>query len=114
MKRSKYNAVKTKVDGIVFDSIKEAARYKELRLLEKAGEIKELELQPKFQLQEAFTLDGKRHREILYIADFMYKDKGGVTVVEDVKGYKTDVYALKKKLFLKQFCFSEHIKFIES
>lgn len=115
MKRySKYNARKVLVDGHTFDSTKEAVRYQELKFLEKAGEIKELELQPKFVLQDDFICGGKGYREICYIADFMYTDKDGQKVVEDVKGYKTDVYALKKKLFLKKYCLNGRIKFIES
>ena len=95
----KYNAKKTVVDGITFDSKKEAARYVELKVMEKAGEITHLELQPKFQLQAKYKNgDGKRVREVSYIADFQYKQDGKV-IVEDVKGVKTEVYKLKKKMF---------------
>ncbi|MGO3751192.1 MAG: DUF1064 domain-containing protein [Peptoniphilaceae bacterium] len=97
---SKYKAKKTKVDGITFDSRKEANRYKELKLLERAGVIKSLELQPKFLLQEEYIKDGKTIKEITYKADFMYYDgEKNKVVIEDVKGFKTDVYRLKKKLF---------------
>lgn len=113
MSRTKYNAVKTEVDGIVFDSKKEATRYKELVLLQKAGEIKRLILQPKFVLQEGFSVDGKRYREISYVADFMYTDKDGTKVIEDTKGFRTDVYAIKKKLFLKKYCM-DGTRFVES
>lgn len=113
MRYSKFNAVKTEVDGIIFDSKKEATRYKELVLLQKAGEIKRLILQPKFVLQEGFSVGGKRYREISYVADFMYIDKDGSRVVEDTKGFRTDVYAIKKKLFLKKYCL-DGTKFIES
>lgn len=100
---TKYNAKKTAVNGITFDSKKEARRYKELRLMERAGEITDLELQPRFRLQEGFTDgSGKRQRPIDYIADFMYTEKG-IRVVEDVKGKKTQVYGIKKKLFLKRY-----------
>lgn len=111
--RSKYKAKKTLVDGIVFDSKKEAARYQELKLLEKAGVIKDLSLQPNFLLQDKFKYQGKTHRKIEYIADFQYyiiKDKKWV--IEDVKGFKTDVYKLKKKLFLKKY--GEDYDFVES
>lgn len=111
--RSKYKDKKTLVDGIVFDSKKEAARYQELKLLEKAGIIKDLSLQPNFLLQDKFKYRGKTHRKIEYIADFQYyvvKDKKWV--VEDVKGYQTDVYRIKKKLFLKRY--GEEVDFIES
>ena len=112
MARSKYRAKKTEVDGILFDSKKEASRYNELKLLERAGVIKDLALQPNFLLQEGFKCQGT-HRKIEYIADFMYFDEEKKeTVVEDVKGFKTDVYKLKKKLFLKRY--GDKYKFIES
>lgn len=104
MRRSKFNAIKTIVDGIRFDSRKEAKRYQELKLLERAGEIERLELQPRFLLQDKFTLDGKTHRKIEYVADFKYwviKEKRWI--VEDVKGVKTQVYKLKKKIFLNKY-----------
>lgn len=101
-KKSKYRAIKTKVDGISFDSKKEARRYKELKILEKADEIKSLELQPRFLLQEKFKYNGKTIRKIEYIADFRYIDEKGNTIVEDVKGMKTEVYKIKKKIFLKK------------
>lgn len=110
--RSKYNAIKTLVDGIKFDSRKEAKRYQELKLLERAGAIKELELQPRFLLQDKFTLDGVTHRKIEYVADFKFWDSGRRSwIVEDVKGIKTEVYKLKKKLFLKKY--GEYYKFYE-
>lgn len=97
---SKYKAKKTKVDGITFDSKKEAKRYTELKLLERAGVIKSLELQPKFVLQEEYIKDGKKIKAITYKADFMYWDnEKNKKIIEDVKGFKTDVYKLKKKLF---------------
>ncbi|MCP4116484.1 MAG: DUF1064 domain-containing protein [Desulfobacteraceae bacterium] len=101
-KRSKYNAVRTMVDGITFDSKKEAARYCALKTMLKVGAIKELTLQPEFVLQEKFRSDGRTIRAIKYLADFQYS-QGGRIVVEDVKGMKTQVYQLKKKLFLNRF-----------
>lgn len=99
MARSKYGAKKTIVDGIKFDSKREANRYIELKLLERAGEIKNLELQPKFVLQPKYRKNGKGIREIAYIADFRYFDNRlDKLVVEDVKGVKTEVYRLKKKI----------------
>lgn len=95
----KYNAKKTVINGIKFDSKREAARYCELVLLKKAHKIKELELQPKFELQSKYKKGGKTIRAINYIADFKYYDVDkGEYVVEDVKGMKTEVYKLKKKL----------------
>lgn len=99
-KPSKYKAIKTVVDGITFDSRKEGRRYRELRLLEKEGVIKDLCLQPHFLLQEAYSKNGRAVRKIEYIADFSYYDlEKDKFVVEDVKGLKTDVYRLKKKIF---------------
>lgn len=95
---SKYHNKKTVVDGIVFDSKKEANRYRELKLLEKAGEISDLRLQVKFELVPAIYEYGVCvQRAVTYIADFVYRENGE-TIVEDVKGMKTEVYKLKKKL----------------
>lgn len=103
-RRNKYNAKKTVVDGIEFDSIREADRYCELKLLEKANEIRSLELQPRFLLQDKFKdRNGKTHRKIEYVADFMYINKDDKKIVEDVKGVMTGVYKLKKKLFLNLY-----------
>lgn len=108
----KYHAKKTAVDGITFDSRKEAERYKELKALERVGKIDRLELQPRFELQESFKHKGKTIRKIEYVADFLYRDLSTLElVVEDVKGVKTDVYKLKKKLFLKHY--GNEYKFVE-
>lgn len=95
---SKYHNKKVQIDMYVFDSIAESRRYKELALLERAGQISELELQPKFLLQEGFKKNGKTYRAIYYIADFRYIENGKV-IVEDVKGKETEVFKLKHKLF---------------
>lgn len=95
---SKYRNKKTQIGMYVFDSIAESKRYKELALLEKAGQIKGLKLQPKFLLQEGFKKNGKIYRKIEYIADFMYIENGKV-IIEDVKGMETDVFKLKRKMF---------------
>lgn len=107
----KYGAKKTTVDGIEFSSRKEANRYSELKLLQKAKKIRGLELQPKFQLLASFTdFYGTKHREIAYVADFKYWDiENNVSVVEDVKGMQTPVYKLKKKMFLQKYAY----KFVE-
>ena len=97
---SKYRSKKVIVDGITFDSKKESKRYCELKLLERSGKIKHLELQHKFELQPSFKKNGKTIRAITYVADFTYFDLETMRyVVEDVKGYKTEVYKLKKKMF---------------
>ena len=96
----KYYNTKVQIDGIKFDSKKEAKRFNELKILEKANEISELRLQVKFELQPSFKKNGKTYRKIEYIADFTYYDnKKQQYVVEDVKGYRTEVFKLKKKLF---------------
>ena len=94
--KSKYNNRKTVIDGITFDSNKEAKRYTVLRSLQEGGYIKGLSLQVPFELIPKH--DGER--AVRYIADFVYYDiEKQMHVVEDVKGFKTDVYKLKRKLF---------------
>lgn len=99
-RRSKYNAVRRAVDGIMFASVAEARRYGELELLLQAGKITELKLQPEFELLPAFEYNGEKIRAIKYRADFSYKDDEGLTAIEDVKGMRTEVYKLKRKMFL--------------
>lgn len=97
---SKYHSKKVILDNIKFDSKKEKNRYEELKILEQAGLIKELELQKVFELQPSFKKNGKTYRKITYKADFYYYDNHlNRYVVEDVKGFKTEVYKIKKKLF---------------
>lgn len=88
---SKYHAIKTTIDGITFASRAEAERYQVLKIIERAGHITDLTLQPKFPV----VINGKK--VCIYVADFQYVENGK-TVVEDVKGVKTPVYQLKKKL----------------
>lgn len=99
---NKYRNKKVIVDDYIFDSIQESKRYKELKLLLKAGKIQNLELQPHFLLQERFQKNGKTYRKIEYIADFKYKENGK-TIVEDVKGMQADVFKLKHKIFEKLY-----------
>lgn len=90
---SKYNAIKTEIDGYIFASRREANYYSELSLREKAGEISDLELQPQYPC----VVNGKLVCK--YVADFRYYDiKNEYVVIVDVKGFKTPVYRLKKKL----------------
>jgi hypothetical protein len=101
---SKFNNRKTVIDGITFDSLAESNRYQELKMLEQAGEIWNLKAHPRFLLQEAFTYQGKTERAIYYEADFMYME-ADACIVEDVKGGKatqTDLFKVKRKLFLKR------------
>lgn len=101
----KYNATRVQVDGHWFASIAESRRYGELRLLEKAGKIRDLVLQPRFVLQEAFRDNqGVYFRAQTYVADFMYYDVDrGKTVVEDVKGFETKVFKIKLAWFRKKY-----------
>lgn len=119
MGRHKYNAKSVDVDGVQFDSKKEADRYKYLMSLQDAGEISELQLQVPFELipaqkEERIEYTKVRHlpkkvtrtveKSVVYIADFVYNDRNGKRVVEDVKGYRRgqaySVYVLKRKLML--------------
>lgn len=117
--KNKYGNRKTVVNGIEFDSRKEAVRYQELRLLERAGKISGLRLQEKFILipsqREASTevyksgpKKGRRkpgkllEKECSYIADFCYTENGEI-VVEDTKGFRTEAYKIKRKLMLERY-----------
>ena len=93
--RNKYRAKKVKDGDLVFDSRKEYRRWQELLLMEKAGVIKGLRRQVKYELLP--RVPGKWTRPVTYIADFVYYE-GKKEIVEDVKGYRTDVYKLKKRL----------------
>lgn len=107
---SKYGNQKITIDNITFDSTGEGLRYKELKLLAKTGQITDLQLQKKFiivpEIREPDTVGprgGVKKGKLIqsaayYIADFVYYDKNGKLVVEDFKGFKTDLYKLKKKL----------------
>lgn len=95
---NKYRNRKTVVDNIKFYSVLEANRYRELMLLQRAKEISNLKLQVPFVLQEGFKKNGKTHRKIEYIADFVYEENGQ-TIVEDTKGMETETFKIKQKLF---------------
>lgn len=97
LKQSKYKNKKTIVNGIEFDSKKEAKRYQELLLLQRQGIITDLKRQVPYILVPAFNLNKKRYRAMSYVADFVYKENGK-EIVEDTKGYRTEVYKIKKKL----------------
>ncbi|MEK5469322.1 DUF1064 domain-containing protein [Paenibacillus sp. FSL R7-0210] len=102
MVRSKYGAKKTQVDGIRFDSKAEAQRYRELMLLKHAGEVTDIVLQPSYVLMPGFKHEatGERVQAIRYKADFLVTYADGHQEIEDVKGVKTEVYRIKKKLFM--------------
>lgn len=111
--RQKYRNVKTTIDGITFDSKREAQRYQELKLKLDAGQIRNLKLQPEYHVQEGYVdpANGQRVKPIKYIADFYYEEhwkqadgwEGWLPVVEDVKGVETDVFKLKYQLMIERF-----------
>lgn len=116
---SKYRSRKVKYDGIIFDSQKEAARWCLLRALEKQGTISDLQRQVKYALAPAVyetyaryspktgkrLKDGKRcvEQAVNYVADFVYLDEHGQMVVEDVKGFRTKEYIVKRKWMLDKY-----------
>ena len=110
MAMGKYHSRKTVVDGITFDSRREAMRYQELRLLERAGKVRNLRRQVKYNLIPA-QLDSRGQvveKPVTYVADFVYEllSDGGtfwVPVVEDAKGVRTPVYIIKRKLMLERY-----------
>ena len=104
MSYNKYGNKKVVVDGHSFDSKKEARRYGELKLLARAGKIKDLELQPKFELIPTVRTEHETMYKVSYYADFRYVECDSARViVEDVKGFKTREYILKKKLLLYKY-----------
>lgn len=104
---SKYKARKTYVKGEAFDSVKEAARWRDLKLMERAGDITDLERQVRYILIPSQYENGKLvFRSCAYVADFVYRFRGEL-VVEDVKGYRGstayDVFKIKQKLMYQQY-----------
>ena len=99
----KYGNSITEVDGIRFDSEKEADYYWDLHWLMREGTVKEVELQPKFVLQPGYKREGKKIRPIIYKADFKVTEAGGHVYYVDTKGMKTPVYLLKKKMLLYRY-----------
>lgn len=97
---AKYGNRKVIHDGIEFDSMKEAHRYCELKLMQRAGLISDLQLQVQYELIPTQRIDGKlAEKAVNYVADFVYK-QNGQTVVEDTKGMRTREYIIKRKLML--------------
>jgi len=101
-KKPKYNNKKVIIDNITFHSTKEGKRYLDLKILLRVGKIFDLKLQPKFLLHDSFRYQGKTERKIHYIADFSYIENKKV-IIEDVKGKKTEVYKIKRKMFLMKY-----------
>lgn len=96
-KRSKYSNEKCVVDGIKFDSRREAARWTQLAAMQKAGEICALERQVVYVLAPGVAINGRKVPPLRYIADFVY-ERGEETVIEDVKGVITGEYRIKRHL----------------
>lgn len=104
--RTKFNVAKKRVvlDGITFDSRAEAARYNQLRMLEQSNEISQLTVHPEFVLVDAFTHPRQGAiKQIAYRPDFVYRNRSGELVVEDVKGFRTPDFDIKRKLFLNRY-----------
>lgn len=98
---TKYGNRKTVLHGTEFDSAKEARRYGELILLQRAGQITDLQRQVRFELIPSQRVNGKCvERAVHYVADFVYHEAGQL-VVEDTKGVRTKEYIIKRKLMLK-------------
>jgi len=102
-KVNKYHNRSVVIDGLSFDSRAEAARWCELRLMERAGEISDLQVHPVYTLAEGFrNRSGQWRGPITYEADFAYVE-GGQQVVEDVKGVRTAAFQIKRKLFERRY-----------
>lgn len=102
---SKYNAKKVEVDGIKFDSKVEAEYYLHLKEQVDTGEIQGFERQVKMTLQDSFYLEGVKGkiRAITYVVDFKITEKDGSITYIDVKGIETDVFKMKRKMFMNRY-----------
>lgn len=105
MRQTKYHSRKTScLYGHLHDSKREAIRCNELHLMQRAGEIRSLQTQVKFELLPARKYDNMpNERKVEYIADFVYA-QNGVTVIEDSKGHRTKDYIIKRKLLKNKYC----------
>lgn len=103
-KESKYKNKKVIYDGIEFDSQKEGNYYLKYKTMQDLGIIKDLKIQPVYELQPSFKLNGKTYKKITYRADFSYVSVEDNKIhIIDVKGFKTDIYKLKKKLMAYKY-----------
>lgn len=98
-KPGKYRNRRVVIDGLIFDSQAEADRWMELQALERSGDISGLRRQVTYELAPSVTVQGRKRPPIRYIADFVY-ERHGQTLTEDKKGYKTEVYRLKRHLMM--------------
>lgn len=99
----KYGNKITEVNGLAFDSQKEAAYYEDLLWQQRTGAVKSIELQPEFVLQPAYEVAGKKIRPIIYRADFKVTEADGHIYYVDTKGMRTQVYLIKKKMLLYKY-----------
>ena len=107
-KKSKYRSRKVTIDGVTYDSLKEYHRFCDLKLMQRAGIITGLQRQVKYELLPTQRINGKViERPVNYYADFVYKMDRQL-VVEDVKGYKTPEYVIKRKLMLSVYGIQIH------
>ena len=107
-KKSKYGSRKVTIDGVTYDSLKEYHRFCDLKLMQSAGIITGLQRQVKYELIPTQRINGKViERPVNYYADFVYKMDRQL-VVEDVKGYKTPEYVIKRKLMLSVYGIQIH------
>lgn len=110
--KSKYGNMKCRIDGYTFDSQKEGRRYAELKILLREGKIRGLEMQKEYELVPSYIdpETNKRVRPVYYRADFVYYDvEKDRTVIEDVKGYRTDAYKIKKKIMASKGLYIKEI-----
>ncbi len=96
------NTKRKMVDGLAFRSTLEANAYQILRHWQMAGAISELKTQPRFVLQEKFIRDGRTIRQMVYTADFQFVREGRTVVIE-AKGFRTQPYMMRRKLFLAKY-----------
>ncbi len=100
---SKFHATRTEVDGIAFQSKREARRWQQLRILEAAKQIRNLRRQVPYPIVVVNLETGEIVTVSRYFADFVYEDLTGAEVIEDAKGFKTETYKLKKRLVEAQY-----------
>lgn len=103
MSKNKYNARKTTIDGVIFDSSREAKRWQELKLLEKSGQIKDLKRQVYFVIADSVRLSGEARRKpaLRYVVDFVYMEADSRKYIhEDAKGFETPESRMKRHLMM--------------
>lgn len=108
-RKSKYGNTKCESGGVKFDSKREMMRWHELVQMQIRGEISELELQVPFVLADPVVIKGRKRPALRYVADFVY-ERGGQTVIEDVKGRETEGYRIKRHLMAARGLTIEEIK----